>query len=329
MSFTNCKIDILVNDKTYSIYYSYNDNTTFQDLLEYFSFLIPSLNICQCYNFQAFENKKNIDNNLIIISKCSKITDYQDYLKNLRIIKVQKNCLHIQSNNLINSKEKIISFFENKIREFCSNITYFNQPNYKNYDPLNFYDVIIDIDSIKSLIGKGWKIKMNSNGKENYNNFKNQNILKIGIIGNANKGKSFILSKLSKISFPFGTTIKTEGLSIKYPEKTHQNRKIVLLDSAGLETPVLINKELNDENEKDKDKEEDWKSELFKEKSREKLITELFLQNYIVNNSDILLIVVDSLSFSEQKLLMKIKREIEKSNRTLSLFIIHNLKTYT
>ena len=52
--------------------------------------------------------------------------------------------------------------------------------------------------------------------------------------------------------------------------------------------PVLIS---NGELEKEK------KNELFREKSREKLITELFLQNYIVNNSDILIVVVDSLSF--------------------------------
>ena len=52
------------------------------------------------------------------------------------------------------------------------------------------------------------------------------------------------------------------------------------------------------------------------------------MQNYIVNNSDILIVVVDSLSFSEQKLLMKVKREMERSKRTIPLYIIHNLKTF-
>ena len=37
-----------------------------------------------------------------------------------------------------------------------------------------------------------------------------------------------------------GYYINTKGLSIKYPElDEYTNRKIVLLDSAGLETPVL------------------------------------------------------------------------------------------
>ena len=82
---------------------------------------------------------------------------------------------------------------------------------------------------------------MNKKGEENYNKYKNQKLLKIGVIGNANKGKTFLLSKISKMNFPSGVSIKTEGLSIKYPDLTqYTERKSVLLDSAGLETPVLI-----------------------------------------------------------------------------------------
>ena len=46
-------------------------------------------------------------------------------------------------------------------------------------------------------------------------------------------------------------------------------------------------------------------------------------------NSDILIIVVDSLSFSEQKLLMKIKKEMERAKINTPLYIIHNLKSFT
>ena len=91
--------------------------------------------------------------------------------------------------------------------------------------------------------------------KKEYEKVIKEKVLKIGVIGNSNKGKSFILSKLSKIIIPSGTSIKTEGLSIKYPVlEEFKNRKIVLLDSAGLETPVLaeINEksEIKDEQEK-------------------------------------------------------------------------------
>ena len=57
------------------------------------------------------------------------------------------------------------------------------------------------------------------------------------------------------------------------------------MDSAGLETPILKN-----ENEAKNPSEDDIKEkDYFIEKSREKLVTKLFLQNYIINNSDILL----------------------------------------
>ena len=85
---------------------------------------------------------------------------------------------------------------------------------------------------------------MNKKGEKNYNKYKNQNLLKIGVIGNANKGKTFLLSKISKMDLPSGVSIKSEGLSIKYPDLTkYSERKIVLLDSTGFEKPVLISDE--------------------------------------------------------------------------------------
>ena len=185
-------------------------------------------------------------------------------------------------------------------------------------DPLKFYDVIVPIHSIKDII-KGWHIKITENLKKDYKNKINDKLLKIGIIGNSNKGKSFILSKLSDFDLPSGTSIKTEGLSIKYPNPLiFNNKKIALLDSAGLETPVLkSNKEVNNG------------SDLFKEKSKEKVLVELFLQNYIIHNSDILIVVLGILTYSEQKILNRIKIELKRAKLNKTLYVIHNLLTYT
>jgi HSP20 family molecular chaperone IbpA len=187
-------------------------------------------------------------------------------------------------------------------------------------NPLDFYDVIVSIQSITDII-KGWKIKFSQRYLDDKNNMINAKMLKIGIIGNSNKGKSFILSKLSKFQLPSGMSIKTEGLSIKYPDLTeYKNRKIVLLDSAGLETPVL----------NDNFKKSETDIDYFKDKSREKIATELFLQNYIIHNSDILIVVVGILSYSEQKILNRIKSELQGSKpNNISLYIIHNLMMFT
>ena len=392
MNHTNSQVNITLGAKTYSINYAYNKSTTFYDLLEYFAYLYPELNLCQCYEFYILQKRNKY--NLI---SASKISEREDYLNNLSLIKTRKDCIHKKENYFLLSKTNLISIFKiknddlkniiqelnnkhskaekehsqkiaelnsqikeleydnellltsvngvpskteflkqmgfnniNKLKE-CPNLIEINKQNGQievknqkndNVNSIDFYDVIVHIDSIKD-INKGWKIEMNERGKRNYTNYKGEKLLKIGVIGNANKGKSFLLSRISKMTnIPSGTSIKTEGLSIKYPElEIHKDRRIALLDSAGLETPVLVNKGAA-EDEKNN-------NELFKEKCREKLITELFLQNYIVNISDILIVVVDSLSFSEQKLLMKIKKEMKRAKRTLPLYIIHNLKTFT
>ena len=206
-------------------------------------------------------------------------------------------------------------------------------------DTKDFYDIIVPIKSIKDIT-KGWKIKLSDRFKNNYQNLINEKALRIGIIGNSNKGKSFFLSKLSKMDLPSGSSIKTEGLSIKYPDlKEYPNRRIVLLDSIGLETPVLRNNNLNlnfgkysnDNRKQIMDIEEKILSDDFKNNSREKIVTELFLQDYIIYNSDVLIIVVGILTYSEQKTLNKIKTKLknEKSKIKPNLFIIHNLMNFT
>ena len=215
-------------------------------------------------------------------------------------------------------------------------------PVFIKIDGTQFYDVIVPIQSIKDIT-KGWEIKISERYKKNFEYFISEKALIIGIIGNSNKGKSFILSKLSQIMLPSGTSIKTEGLSIKYPDLTDfPNRRIVLLDSAGLETPVLssINENLehnlrvnNNQQNKNLNNSENNENNYFKEKAKEKIITEIFLQNYIIHNSDILILVVGILTYSEQKTLNKIKtkfiREKNLIKPNINLFIIHNLMTYT
>ena len=421
MPSTNCTINISLNNQMFSIVCTINQNTTFQDLLEYFASIYPSLKICQCYDFEIMLNNFNFYS----IEKESKLVEYSNYLNNLQLYNNKGKCEHddnhnfllfskkdifntlsqqilnnkkdkeinqlnekikllqetIKNNNgtneILNNKNKEIFELKNKIEKLIKENNEMNNKvkdyktlqnenmiltqtingntgmimqlnktglinnkkflpeqhiginekngqviiensNIKQKPDEKFYDIIVHIDSIKD-INKGWRVEMSPNAEKNYKNFKTQQVLRIGVIGNANKGKSFILSKISKMKLPSGMSIKTEGLSIKYPDLTggFNNRKIALLDSAGLETPVLVD-----------DIKDNEKNEIFKEKSREKLITELFLQNYIVNNSDILIVVVDSLSFSEQKLLLKVKKEMERAKRKIPLYIIHNLKTF-
>ena len=247
--------------------------------------------------------------------------------------------------------------------------------NFKTSKFEDFYDIIIDINSIKSVNTEGWKVKFDQKGLDKYNKYKDKELIIISVIGNNNKGKSFLLSKISKIKLLFGTSIYTQGLSVKYPElKGYKGRQLILLDSAGLETPVLKNKKkeiiinnqmINDDEEENqklkdsqlnkeleeneiqeenkinedlgnkneikenlnlKDKELEQNKE-FKENARDKIMTELFIQNFLIKVSDILLIVVGKFTYSEQLLINKIKVEAKKQNKG-RIFIIHNLQEF-
>lgn len=271
------------------------------------------------------ERKKEIKNKKKEIDKLNdKIIDKDDMINNL--------------NSAINSSEVTLNklkrqdlikpiFLKNKDqRDFI--------PQYDDKNPLDFYDIIADINSIKEITN-GWKILMNEKGKEKFQK-KDETAIKIGVIGNGNKGKSFLLSKISDIPLPIGTSIKTKGLSIKFPDlEKFKNKNIILLDSAGQETPVLNNKKNNNNSFVQEElkkttlqSKEAAEQERLAEKSRDKLFTEFFLQNYIIKYSDILILVVGILTFSEQKLINKVKRTFASLNKKSSLIIVHNLQSY-
>ena len=160
---------------------------------------------------------------------------------------------------------------------------------------------------------------------QNYKKYKDKSLITVGVLGNRSKGKSFILSKISKIKLLAG--IHTEGLSVKYPElKGYKGRQIIFIDSVGFENPVLRQFN-NEEQNNSKYSEEFEQNRKFKKNAIDNMVTEFFLQNLIINISDILLVVVGELTYSEQLLIQKIKEESKKQNKK-RIFIIHNLKEF-
>ena len=70
-----------------------------------------------------------------------------------------------------------------------------------------FYDIVINIKSISSLSKEeGWPIKINKKIKD-INNINLKSLFKIGILGNGNIGKSFLLSRLFNEKIPVGYSV--------------------------------------------------------------------------------------------------------------------------
>ena len=93
------------------------------------------------------------------------------------------------------------------------------------------------------------------------------------------------------------------------------------MDSAGFETPLLDNNNIRSLEK------ENYSKEL-ENTARDRLLTEKFLQNFIVRESDILICVIGILTYNEQKLINRIKNDILKF-KNKKLYIIHNLQTFT
>ena len=207
-------------------------------------------------------------------------------------------------------------------KENLENNKLYNTPLYDDKKFTDFYDIILKINSIRDVL-EGWNIEFSKTGKDYYEKMKVRNFLKIGVAGAGNKGKTFLLQKIADIELPTGTSIKTEGLSIRCPDINSENQNIILLDSAGAETPLLEDSNFEFKNYIGKDKE---LREQLDNLARDKSLTENFLQNIIINESNMLLIVVGNLTYQEQKLINKIKEETQSTNQ--SLYVIHNLQTF-
>ena len=143
---------------------------------------------------------------------------------------------------------------------------------------------------------------------------------------------------MSDYNVPMGYNVKTEGLSIIY--RKNEEKNLTILDSAGQETPLLVqhnkyynkdnNKDNNKENIKDDNKDNNKNGLEFEEYSRDKLVTELYIQQFILWKSNIVILLVGSITLSEQKLYARVKSELlalkENQNINKKLFVVHNLQ---
>ena len=185
---------------------------------------------------------------------------------------------------------------------------------YQNENIKN-YDIIIDITSIRFLKDKGWDIIFTGN-KERKEALKQ--IIKstkksiVSILGHSNRGKTYILQKISGEILSPGYQIQTLGLSIKIPEK----RNMILLDTAGTNAPLLI-----DDNTEDPRCKPTFQKELDKINLCQ-IITNYIVQTFVINEADTLICVVGMLTAGEQQFLNRIKKNCRNKKR---LIVIHNL----
>lgn len=184
------------------------------------------------------EMKQQILNNILLAEK---------YLSEEK--KDHENQRQVLIDN-IKTKEEKLSLYKNEVETLNKKISELDilQPLSSENLPEIDYDVVINIDSMKSL-KDGYKIEVKN--PKAFMECKTIPCIVIGVIGNFNKGKSFILRKLTKFIINHGYSNTTKGISIKYSKEKH--KPFAVLDSAGFETPLRIyDKKLSDFKLKDR-----------------------------------------------------------------------------
>ena len=258
----------------------------------------------------TFEDMRNEN-----IKLKQKLLDYQELEKKYHDIKNS----NIRLNSLLSEGEIKDDFLQKKAEEY--------------------YDVVIDIDSINSLKKDGWEIIYNKDRKEQYEKIIHERTMKLGVVGLNNVGKSFLLSKIVRVEIPTGYSVETKGISIKYAEEEkNQEGGLCILDSAGHEAPLLLSNEvefskesINKNNlDKEKELEEMKKRDEEEELSKDKANTERFIERLIISLSDMIILVIGKLTRTEQRLINRIKDEAKNNeiSKVSKIIIVHNLSQY-
>ena len=291
------------------------------------------------------EREQNINKREFEIREINKNLYNEQY-----IINQTENNLNYPGNKYNN---QIAYSKENNNDKISNNISY-DKPYLEDYKIIEkkkqeeiekskkFYDMILDFSNFEQLKQNGWKIiwpedEAQDKGQSKYNQCKENKNVVVGILGNKNRGKSFLLGRIiGKDNFinKSGFLITTQGISANFP-LLDDNTNIITLDTAGKDNPLLDSSnfiKMSDSNSNIKDKS---KTERIKNIARDQRVSEIVLSDFIIKESDVLITVLEQLSFAEQDMLknlinqLKSKKTEANSIKEKKLLVIHNLMNFT
>ena len=191
------------------------------------------------------------------------------------------------------------------------------------------YDAIFSCNSIKNLHKNGLNYSISNAFKKRFQDKENpKKFCPLCILGETNKGKTYIINLLTNNKLKSGFEFKTEGLSLKFTDFSFNDEgeiyeetiksgeeKFLVFDSAGRSEPLLIDPE-----ERKKLKDEDLKRTV-ESNNRDLKLSETFMKNLLIKNSKIIIVVVNQLSLAEQYFLYELKNDANFEE----LYVVHNL----
>lgn len=207
--------------------------------------------------------------------------------------------------------------------------------------PLDFYDVVINLQRLQDVYKGGWPVCYLDEGK--FNQFRQTTAgFVVSITGDFNVGKSWIISQLAGRVFQSGDRVHTVGISIKSVNLAEQTepeadpsekvagpslgKKAYFIDTQGLNSPVTTPK-------LEQAGQVGGVSTMEQELQAMKAMEE-FQRQVVLSVSDVFLFVVGQLSAKNQldlHLLIKAIKVLRKRFRSNEqrVFVVHNLRDWT
>ena len=183
------------------------------------------------------------------------------------------------------------------------------------------YDLILNFESFEQLKKGGWTAYFSQEGWKKYKeSIDNENLI-IGVVGIKNRGKSYLLKRImdsKNYQANDGFLVTTYGISCGFPVLKDKNKyqTFITLDTAGRDNPLLQNVY---------SKEQDVRSII-----KDQKVCEILLSDFIMKECNILIAVVEQLSFAEQEMIISLTerlrlKELYNNIDKRKLIIIHNL----
>jgi len=180
---------------------------------------------------------------------------------------------------------------------------------------------------------------------------KYDSLVRVSVLGLFNRGKTFLLNELCGVNHDSSNKVHTEGISISIPA----NGEIMIIDSAGMNVPLtkefldfekahfgefkpeievdgnLSEFGKHEEQMKLKEIEEaNYHSELTHFAIVRKKNTEVYIQKTIFQLSNVIIIVVNEMTWADQQYISSVMLNISKIDTKygeVKLFVVHNYKT--
>jgi len=195
----------------------------------------------------------------------------------------------------------------------------------KDHTFKSYYDCRVLADSFFPILqDKSWVIEFNN--WENYKKRIQESSVRVSVLGYENTGKSFMIGQIMGHNVPQGKQMKTTGICVLYPEDP--SIPWTALDTPG--TNISIRTEfMKDELEGYFEEREKILGKKISSEHKlrmlygDNILMEQLLQEFVVNHTQVLLILVGKMRRDDQRFINRIKNQKECAVKRI--IIVHNL----